>query len=303
MQNSQRQGILFAIAAYVMWGIAPIYFKQLGQVPADEILMHRVIWSFWLVIAIVALQRNFGRVRALAKQPKNLMVLCFTSVVIAANWLIFIWAINNDYLLEASLGYYINPLLNVLLGVLFLGERLRKPQLLAVAVAATGVAIPLISHGNIPYVALALAGTFGIYGLLRKKLPVDASTGLLSETAVLMPFALAYWVWFTDSPSANLMTNTTELNLLLLAAGVVTTLPLLCFAAAASRIPLYMVGFIQYIGPSLMFVLAVGLYGEPLTDEKIITFAFIWSALAIFTWDLIRHARRKRKARKAAAQA
>ncbi|GLS84915.1 EamA family transporter RarD [Paraferrimonas haliotis] len=295
--QQQNQGIAFAVCAYVMWGMAPLYFKQLLDVEADEILMHRVIWSFFVVIFIVAIQKNFGKVRQVLKQPKNLLVLTLTSVLIAANWLIFIWAVNAGYLLEASLGYYINPLLNVMLGMIFFNERLTKPQAIAVAIATIGVAIPIVSHGSLPLVALGLAGTFGAYGLLRKKLRVDASTGLFLETSLLLPVALLYWLMLTPTITSNLFTNSAQLNTLLLAAGIVTTLPLLCFAAAASRIPLYMVGFIQYIGPSIMFILAVNLYGEAFTQEKMITFGFLWTALLIFTWDLIATSRRQHKQR------
>ena len=281
-----RKGILLAVSAYCMWGFAPLYFKLLNHVSATEILIHRVIWSFVFMLIIMLFIGGFSRLRLLLKQPKQLMVLTITSIVIAGNWLLFIWAVNNDHMLDASLGYFINPLLNVLLGMLFLGERLRKLQWFAVTLASTGVLLQLISFGSIPIVSLALAGTFGFYALLRKKVNVDAKAGLLVETAVLLPVALIYLVATSDTATASMLTNDWQLNLLLMAAGIVTSIPLLCFAGAAVRIPLSTLGFFQYIGPSIMFILAISLFNEPFDAEKGVTFAFIWAALLIFTLDM-----------------
>ncbi|WP_338593433.1 EamA family transporter RarD [Shewanella khirikhana] len=283
-----RKGIMLAIGAYTMWGFAPLYFKLLEQVSATDILLHRVIWSFVFTILLMAFVGGFSKLKQLLKAPKQLLVLLVTSLLIAGNWLLFIWAVNNDHMLDASLGYYINPLLNVLLGMVFLGERLRKLQWLAVSLAGIGVAVQLVSFGSIPVVSLALAGSFGIYGLLRKKANVDAKTGLLVETAILMPLALGYLLCTLPTAEHSMLVNNWQLNLLLIAAGLVTTAPLLCFAGAAVRIPLSMLGFFQYIGPSIMFVLAVSLYQEPFDMEKGITFGFIWTALAIFTVDMLR---------------
>ena len=281
-----RKGILLAVSAYCMWGFAPLYFKLLNHVSATEILIHRVIWSFVFMLIIMLFIGGFSRLRLLLKQPKQLMVLTITSIVIAGNWLLFIWAVNNDHMLDASLGYFINPLLNVLLGMLFLGERLRKLQWFAVTLASAGVLLQLISFGSIPIVSLALAGTFGFYALLRKKVNVDAKAGLLVETAVLLPVALIYLVATSDTATASMLTNDWQLNLLLMAAGIITSIPLLCFAGAAVRIPLSTLGFFQYIGPSIMFILAVSLFNEPFDAEKGVTFAFIWAALLIFTLDM-----------------
>ncbi|MGL5390141.1 MAG: EamA family transporter RarD [Shewanella sp.] len=281
-----RKGILLAVSAYCMWGFAPLYFKLLHQVSATEILIHRIIWSFVFMVIIMQFIGGFGRLRLLFKQPKQLLVLTLTSLLIAGNWLLFIWAVNNDHMLDASLGYFINPLLNVMLGMLFLGERLRKLQWFAVALASIGVLVQLFSFGSIPIVSLALASTFGFYALLRKKVNVDAKAGLLVETAILLPVALIYLIATLDNASANMLTNTWQLNAMLLAAGVITTIPLLCFAGAATRIPLSMLGFFQYIGPSIMFILAVSLFNEPFDAEKGVTFGFIWSALLVFTLDM-----------------
>ncbi|QYJ82110.1 EamA family transporter RarD [Shewanella aegiceratis] len=286
-----RKGVALAICAYCLWGFAPLYFKLLNHVSATEILLHRVIWSFVFMLILMLFIGGFAKLRALFRQPKQLGVLALTSVLIAGNWLLFIWAINNDHMLDASLGYFINPLINVLLGMVFLQERLRKLQWAAVSLACAGVLIQLISFGSIPVVSLGLAASFGIYGLLRKKVNVDAKTGLLVETAILVPVALLYLAMNLDGTS--ILENSWQMNLLLMAAGIVTSIPLLCFAGAATRIPLSMLGFFQYIGPSIMFIMAVSLFNEPFDLEKGITFAFIWSALVIFTLDLALKSRRK----------
>ena len=290
-----RKGIALAICAYFLWGIAPLYFKLLSDVSAFETLAHRVLWSFFFIIILMQFIGGFSRLKVVLKKPKQLLVLTVTSVLIAANWLIFIWAINNDHMLDASLGYFINPLFNVLLGMVFLSERLRKLQWVAVALASIGVLVQLISFGSIPLVSLALACSFGFYGLLRKKVNIDAKTGLLVETAILLPVALGYLMLTLDTATANIFTNDMTMNLTLIAAGIVTTVPLLCFAGAAMRIPLSMLGFFQYIGPSIMFILAIFLYNEPFDIEKGITFGFIWSALVIFTADMGLQRRRRIK--------
>ncbi|WP_371187950.1 EamA family transporter RarD [Thalassotalea maritima] len=295
--SEHKTGVINAICAYSLWGIAPIYFKLLSSVSAAEILVHRIVWSFVLLLVIILAMGNWSKVRAIYREPKKLGYLLLTSAILACNWLIFIWSVNNGYILEASLGYYINPLLSVALAVLFLGERLTKWQGIAVVLACTGVVIQLFSLGTVPYIALALASTFGIYGLLRKKRPVDSMPGLLIESAWMLPFALLYWLLFIDSGSANMLENSASLNVTLIAAGAVTTAPLLFFTAAAKRLPLTTMGFFQYIGPSIMFVLAITLYQEQLVFEKMLTFAFIWGALVVYSVDSLR----KRKKRKSAA--
>ena len=198
-------------------------------------------------------------------------------------------------MLDASLGYYINPLINVLLGMLFLGERLRKLQWFAVALAAIGVLVQLIAFGSVPIVAIALAFSFGFYGLLRKKVSLEAQTGLFIETLVMLPLAATYLLFIADSPTSDLSMNPMQLNLLLVAAGVITTIPLLCFTGAATRLKLSTLGFFQYIGPSLMLLLAVLIYGEAFTQDKVVTFAFIWSALLVFTFDAYRTNKKSKK--------
>ncbi|HEJ1090556.1 TPA: EamA family transporter RarD [Serratia marcescens] len=282
-----RQGIFFALAAYFMWGIAPAYFKLIQQVSADEILTHRIIWSFFFMLALITLGRNWPKVRAACQNRKRLLLLAVTALLIGGNWLLFIWAVNNHHMLEASLGYFINPLVNVLLGMLFLGERFRRMQWVAVALAFTGVLVQLWQFGSLPIIGLGLAFSFAFYGLLRKKIAIDAQTGMLIETLWLLPVAAAYLFLFADSPTSHLSANAWSLNLLLVAAGIVTTVPLLCFTAAATRLRLSTLGLFQYLGPTLMFLLALTFYGETVGQDKLVTFGFIWAALILFTLDAL----------------
>lgn len=291
-----RVGILLALAAYFIWGIAPAYFKLIYYVPADEILTHRVIWSFFFMVALISISRQWPQVKRLLKTPKKVFLLALSAVLVGGNWLLFIWAVNNHHMLEASLGYFINPLVNILLGMIFLGERFRRMQWLAVLLAACGVLVQLWTFGSLPIIALGLAFSFAFYGLLRKKIAVDAQTGMLFETLWLLPVAAIYLFGIADSPTSHMGQNSWSLNLMLMAAGVVTTIPLLCFTGAATRLRLSTLGFFQYIGPTLMFLLAVTFYGEVPGADKMVTFAFIWVALAIFVMDAVYTIRRTRRA-------
>ena len=294
--TEQRKGAIFACLAFFMWGLAPIYFKMIQHVSAFEILMHRVIWSVMFLILVVSVLNYWDKIKRILIQPKLILMLVVTSSLLGFNWGLFIWAINNNHMLDASLGYYINPLLNVLLGMVFLNERLRKLQGAAVALAFTGVLLQLISFGSFPVVAFSLATSFALYGLLRKKLQVDALPGILIEALILLPVALTYWWLMVPTETSNLPANDWLTNALLVSAGIVTTLPLLCFTGAAKRLQYTTLGFFQYIGPSLMFILAVVFYGEVFDAERVITFACIWSALAIFSWDSYHQSRKRRKA-------
>lgn len=285
--KSIKAGVLFALAAYTMWGIAPLYFKLLTTVPALEILMHRIVWSVLVLVILVFVRKKFSQVRMAIGNPRVLKVLLISGFLLACNWLIFIWAVNNDHLLDASLGYFINPLFNVLLARLFLQESLSRLQLLAVLVALGSVIFLILSHGHVPWIALILASTFSVYGLLRKKVAVDSMPGLLIESTMLLPFALIYWL-VAETSSGNMLINTSELNITLILAGVVTTAPLLCFTAAARRIRYTTLGFFQYVGPSIMFVLAVMYYQEPLEPQRALTFILVWVALLIYVYDSLR---------------
>ena len=286
-QQQAKTGVLLAIAAYSMWGVAPMYFKLLQHMPSLEILMHRVVWSALILVLLALGLKQWPKVKAALFDRRVMGILFIAGILLAFNWLLFIWAVNNDFILDASLGYYINPLLNVFLGRLFLGERLRSLQKFAVGLAVTGVAVLVISFGQVPWIALMMAGSFGVYGLLRKTVKVDALPGLLIETMMMLPAALIYWMWFA-SDASNLASNGTYENTILICAGIVTTAPLLCFTAAARRIMFSTLGFFQYIGPSIMFILAVFLYGEPFEPARMVTFGFVWTALLIFSYDSLR---------------
>lgn len=302
MENEQRKGGIFACLAFLMWGLAPIYFKQIQHVSAFEILTHRVVWSVVFLVLVVSVLKYWDKVKRIVVQPKIMLMLVLTSSILGFNWSLFIWAVNNNHMLDASLGYYINPLLNVLLGMLFLGERLRKLQGFAVFLAFAGVVLQLVSFGSFPVVAFSLATSFAIYGLLRKKLPVEALPGILLEALILLPVALIYWWVMAPTPTSDLIVNDWHTNALLISAGIITTLPLLCFTGAAKRLQYTTLGFFQYIGPSLMFMLAVVFYDEVFDAERVITFACIWSALAIFTWDSYHQSRKRKKAAITAAE-
>lgn len=291
-----KQGVIFALAAYTFWGVAPVYFKLVKQVPAFEILAHRIIWAFVLVLILIIAMHRMDRILPIVRSPKLILRLALATVLLGGNWFLFIWAINTDHLLDASLGYYINPLLNVAIGMAFFGEKMRRLQLVAIAMAVLGVAIQIITFGAVPWVALALASSFAIYGAIRKRLPVDSISGLWLETALLAPIMLGYLMFFANSSASDLTANSWHLNLLLVAAGLVTTVPLLCFTAAAQRIRYSTLGFFQYIAPSMMFLLAVLAYGEPLEESKLITFVIIWGALALYTVDSVLQRQRNKRA-------
>ena len=294
-QTALRGGIISAVSAYTMWGIAPLYFKLIQHIGADEILVHRVVWSTLLLLIVVLVSNKWRSFVKVVTQPSMVIRLTISASFLGVNWFMFIWAVNNDHLLDASLGYYINPLLSVALGVIFLGERLRPWQIFAVALALVGVVIQLIMVGSLPVISLALAGTFGIYGLLRKQTPVDSFVGLLIESLMMLPIAIIYWLLFLETSTSNILNNTWSLNTTLICAGIVTTAPLLCFTAAAKRMTLSALGFFQYIGPSIMFVLATFYYQEPLYFAKLVTFACIWTALAIFSVDSMKARRKHQK--------
>ncbi len=277
----------YSLLPPILFGDRPAYFKLIYYVPADEILTHRVIWSFFFMVALLSVSRQWRQVKRLLKTPKKIFLLALSAVLVGGNWLLFIWAVNNHHMLEASSGYFINPLVNILLGMIFLGERFRRMQWLAVILAVCGVLVQLWTFGSLPIIALGLAFSFAFYGPVRKKIAVEAQTGMLVETLWLLPVAAIYLFGIADSPTSHMGQNALSLNLLLMAAGVVTTIPLLCFTGAATRLRLSTLGFFQYIGPTLMFLLAVTFYGEVPGADKMVTFAFIWVALAIFVMDAI----------------
>lgn len=277
--NRTRSGVGYALAAFGAWGINPFYFKAMSSIPSIEILGHRVVWSMLFLVPLIQFGRQWPQVKAALLGRKTLTILLATSLIVAVNWLLYIHTVEVNQVLESSLGYYINPLVNVLLGRLFLGERLTRTQSLAVLLAAAGVAILAIAYGEVPWLALGLAFTFAIYGLLRKIVAVEALPGLFIETVVLFPFAFVVLIWLHGSfGRVDRMTD-----LLLILAGPMTALPLLWFNCAARRLKLGVLGFFQFISPSIQFLLAVFVFGEHFGPAHYVTFALIWTAIAIFT--------------------
>jgi chloramphenicol-sensitive protein RarD len=284
--DSAAAGLLAGLGAFLLWGLAPLYFKLLNGISAPEILAHRSIWCLVLAIIILALVSKLPDFFSTLRDRKKMATLALSALLIGSNWLVFIWAIANNHLLDASLGYYINPLINVLLGVLVLGERLRSLQWLAVGLAALGIGWYLLQFGRLPLVALFLAGTFALYGLVRKRAPVDSLTGLTVETLYLLPLAALYLLW-SASPSSNMFDNSWQLNGLLLLAGPVTLTPLLLFTIAARRLNLSTVGFLQYLAPTLQLLVATLLFHEAFDLNKLLTFVFVWLALGIYSADAL----------------
>ncbi len=285
-------GIFYSAAAFLIWGLSPAYWKAMQAVPAIEIVSHRVVWSFVFLLALTLVQHRWAEFVSALGSPRTLLTLSVTTLLVSGNWLLYIWAVNAGYLLQASLGYYINPLVNVLLGVLFLKERLRRPQAIAVFLALAAVAYRTFSFGQFPWIALTLGVSFGVYGLIRKVAPVGSLVGLTVETMLLTPIAAAGLVYFEIQGAAALFHSGAILELLLLGTGVFTAVPLLFFNLGARRINLSTVGLLQYIAPSCMFLMAVLLYGEPFTVPQLLTFALIWAALAIYSIDSVRSYRR-----------
>jgi len=283
--SETQVGVLYALSAYFIWGIAPLYFKYLSFISVYEILSHRVIWSVVVTALLVSYLKDWPNVIAVCRQYKSLLMLVLTSLLISCNWLVFIWAINNGKMLEASLGYFINPIVNVVLGLVFLSERLSRLKWFAVFLAFIGVSAQAWQLGELPWVSLVLPFTFAFYGLLRKKVKVKAITGLFLETLVVLPIAMIYLLTVAHSETSNLFNNEWSLNVFLMLAGVVTALPLICFGQAALRLPLSTLGFFQYLGPSLMFILAVFLYKEPVSLVKLFTFACIWTGILLFVFE------------------
>lgn len=289
-----RRGYVLGLIAYGLWGLFPIYFKALQSVPAMEIIVQRVLWSAVFAVLTLLVWKHPGWWKALVDNPKRFLILMCSGSLIAGNWLVYVWAVNNGRMLEASLGYYINPLVNVLLGMLLLGERLRRLQWIAVGLALVGVAQQLWQVGSLPWVSLALALSFAFYGLIRKQAPVAALPGLLVETWLLLPLALGWLLFHGDAMTAQAAFWPTPVGLLLIAAGPVTLIPLLCFTAAARDLPYATLGFLQYMAPTLVLALAVMFYGEHLSTANLIAFGFIWLALAVYSVDVWQVLRRNR---------
>ncbi len=276
-----NKGILYGIGAYIAWGFFPIYWKFLHHVPAIQLIGHRIIWSCLLLLVVIVITKQRDEFRA-TLNAKVLRIYTIAALLIGVNWLIYVWAVNANYIVETSLGYFINPLLSVLMGVIILKERLRYAQWIPVILAAIGVTYLTFVYGRLPYIALSLAFSFGLYGLVKKLSPLGSLYGLTIETAILFIPALFYLIVMEVNSTAAFLHTGTASDLLMIGAGVVTTVPLLMFASAARSIPLWAVGLLQYIAPTIQFLLGVFLYKEPFNQNQLIGFGIVWAALIFF---------------------
>ncbi len=283
--DEARTGVLYGVLAYLTWGFSVFYFKALGSVPPVEILAHRIVWAVPLLLAWLAWRGRLGDLRQALSQRRTVLILLVTTALIGSNWLVFIFSVATGRIVQSSLGYYINPLVNVLLGVVFLGERLRRVQIASVLLAAAGVTYLTLSYGELPLLSLFLAGTFGLYGLLRKTVRADGPVGLTVETSLLFPAALAFLFYREVRGDLVFAHGSWAVDVLLPFAGLVTTVPLVWFANAVRRLRLATMGFLQYLSPSIQLLLAVAVYGEPFTRAHLVTFGCIWLALALYSFD------------------
>ena len=287
-----NRGVVYALLAYVAWGLFPLYFRHLAGVGAFEIVLHRIAWSLVFLLALLAWLRRWQRLAPLARQPRVLGAAGLSALLLAANWTLYVWAVTNGRVIDASLGYFINPLVNVLLGFVFLHERLRAAQWVAVALAATGVVWLALRGPHLPWIGVSIAFSFGFYGLLRKTAALGAIEGLTLETMFLAPFALALIGWWTWHGSGGLAGHDAAMLAWLVGVGPLTAVPLLLFGAGARRIPMATLGLLQYVSPTPQLLLGVWLFGEPLTGARLAGFALIWVALAVYSVEGLTRPRR-----------
>jgi chloramphenicol-sensitive protein RarD len=285
--QNQRTGVIQAVLAYSIWGFMPVFFKLFGDVPPLEIVSHRVIWCAPLLIAILVLRREIANLANALRNPKTLRLLLLSSVLIAVNWGVYIFAVASDHVIAASLGYFLNPLFNILLGYLLFSERLSRIQLCAVAIATIGVVILATGALSTLWISVTLGLSFSLYGAVRKTAPVESLPGLSAETMILAPFAIGYAIWIANTGPGIGWGSSAGMNATLMCGAIITAVPLLLFGSAARKIGYSTIGFIQYIGPSIQFLFAIFVYHEPMNAQQIICFGLIWSALALFTWDAV----------------
>ncbi|TIH13269.1 EamA family transporter RarD [Marinifilum sp. JC120] len=285
MNKDTHDGLFYAAAAFVMWGLLPIYWKTLEEVPALELLCNRIVWSLFFVGILLSCKNRWAEVKNALADRKGKLLLTISSCLIGTNWFVYIWAVNHGHVVDTSMGYYMTPLMNGLLGFIFIKERLERLQVIAILLAACGVIYSIIDYGHIPYIALTLAITFSFYGLVRKVMKVESLPGLFIETAALAPASAAYLVWLAFSGEISIYKINTIENLLLLGTGAATSLPLIFFAHGARRLRLITLGMMQYIAPTLALMLGVFVYNEPFSSARMVTFAFIWSGIAVYVAD------------------
>ena len=286
-------GMLYAAAAYAVWGLLPVYWKSLQSVPAYEVLCHRMTWSLVFVMAIHGIRRDWSWIRHLRERPKIAVTYFVTASVLAINWWTYIWSVNSGQIVETSLGYFINPLIYILLGVILLSEKLRKAQWFAIGIAGLGMLYLTVQYGKVPWIAFVLAGTFSVYGLLRKTGPLDSLDGLTLETTLLFIPALGVLFFLEVIGTGSMTRGSLQQGVLLSGSGVATGLPLLFFAAGARRIRLVTLGILHYIAPTLQFLIGIFAYHEPFEKNRAIGFVFVWAALAVYTVEGLHHNRTK----------
>lgn len=295
--SEQKQGILFAAGAYLMWGMIPLYWKQVQHVSSLEILAGRVIWSFIFTAAFILIIKQskhlLADIKVLWGKQLQFWLLFVASLIISLNWGVYIWAVNNDHLLQASLGYYINPLISVLFGLLFFKEKLSAATITAVVIAAIGVGYQAILGGSIPWVSLTLALTFAFYGVIKKKIPLDATRGLAIETLFILPIAIVGYIYLMQTTDIAFLNVDLKTNLFLIGSGIITALPLVLFAKGAQKIPLYLMGFIQFLSPTMSLVIGIFVFKEPFTMTELFTFSCIWLAVLIFSASKFIEARKR----------
>lgn len=280
----QRLALARALGAYLLWGLFPLYFQQISEVAPLEVLAHRIVWALAVLLVILLAYKQLGEFGRLLRDRKNMLWLSMGAIMMATNWFVYIYAISNERALEASLGYFINPLINIILATILLGERLSKNQTIALALASVGISVQLFETAGLPWISLTLALSWGSYSLIKKKMQAPALTALSAETLVLAPIALGYLLWLLNQGDL-VFGRSADYNILLPLAGLVTALPLLLFGAAAKQLSLITLSFIQYMTPTMIFLIALFLFDEPLSTSKLVTFAFIWAGLIFFSLD------------------
>ncbi|MVX65497.1 EamA family transporter RarD [Clostridium chromiireducens] len=287
MRNEKTTGVIYAVIAYILWGILPVYWKFISSVSSIEILSDRIVWAFVFTILIIMVTKQWSELKLIAKDTKQMFYIFIASILIAINWGLYIWAVNSDRIVDASLGYYINPLLAVALGVIIFKEKLSYWTGAALTIASIGVIVKTVQYGKVPWISLGLAISFGLYGAIKKSVKANSIVGLTLETAMLTPVATAYIVSRHVSGLGDFKTEGTLVILLLIGAGVVTAIPLLLFASSARRLPLSLIGFTQYISPTISLIIGVFVYNEGFTTVDMIAFCFIWAALIVYSFSQI----------------
>ncbi len=285
-RKTHLAGVGFGLLAYSIWGFFPLYFRQLSHVSPMDVLSHRALWGFIFVALLLTLRQGWGRVIAVFKTPRQFAMLALAAFLVGSNWLMFLWAVAHQQVVASSLGYFLTPLVNVLLGLLVLKERLNKLEWISVGLAFAAIANEIMALGSLPWVSLFLAATFGTYGLVRKQVPVDALSGLWLETLAMLPVCGIYALWMAQSGHMVFTPENGLTATLLIGAGILTALPLMFFAAATQRLDLATVGMLMYINPTMQFITAIWIFGEPLQTARLVSFALIWIGLIVFSWSM-----------------